>query len=199
MFTGIIEETGEVVSLVKGQGLTDGNLDIEVSCKSILENLKIGDSVAVDGVCQTVTKVSEKTFWVTAIRETLNLTNFCTYEIESLVNLERPLKLNDRLDGHIVQGHVDSTAELIEIKDYGGSKELFYRLKKPELAKYIVHKGSISLSGISLTVASILGEVFSVAIIPKTLERTNLKNIRIGSVVNIEVDMLAKYLEKLMR
>lgn len=198
MFTGIIEECGKVSSLNKGEGSNAGNLDIEIDCKSILKDLKSGDSVAVDGVCQTVTKITEKSFSVTAIQETLNLTNFNYYKLGSLVNLERPLRLSDRLDGHIVQGHVDSVAELIKINDYGGSKELFYKLKNPELSKYIIHKGSITVSGISLTVASIKNDVFSVAIIPKTFEITNLSEAKISSLVNIEVDMLSKYLEKLM-
>ena len=216
MFTGLIEEKGFVLSLMPGAEGKHSNLELEIACKLILEDIKLGDSIAIDGVCQTVTKITDHSFWVTAIDETLKLTNFHTYKAANLrgsdyespenqvllrhaskVNLERCLRPSDRLGGHIVQGHVDGIGTIKHINNLTGSKE-FYIEVPTALSKYIVKKGSIAVSGISLTVTGIEENLFSVAIIPKTLELTVLGELTVGSKVNIEVDIMAKHLEKLL-
>lgn len=192
MFTGLIEEQGHILSLEK-EGT---NLNIEIQAKLILEDLKLGDSIAIDGVCQTVTKITANSFWVTAIDETLKLTNFNGYKQGTQVNLERCLRPMDRLGGHIVQGHVDGIGSLTSIDNADGSYEL--KLQIPQvLAKYVIHKGSIALNGISLTVAEIKKDMVKICIIPKTWEMTNLAQLKIGDQINIEVDQIAKYIEKL--
>lgn len=192
MFTGLVEEIGTITKLER-EGT---NLNIEVTAKQVLEDLKLGDSIAIDGVCQTVTKINPTNFWVTAIDETLKLTNFNDYAVGSKVNLERCLRASDRLGGHIVQGHVDAVARLISIDSVDGSYEVVIEIPT-ELSRYVIHKGSISFNGISLTVAQIKGNQVKVCIIPKTWEMTNLSELKPGSAINLEVDLLAKYLEKL--
>lgn len=208
MFTGLIEEQGKVLSLTR-----DGtNLFIEIQAAEVLSDLKLGDSIAVDGVCQTVTKITDTSFSVTAIDETLKLTNFDTYKEGTQVNLERCLRPTDRLGGHIVAGHVDCIGKIVAIEDCDGSQEFYIQI--PQLqSKYIIYKGSIAVSGISLTVAGVSDKpdsskpklkefsnaqsfVFSLAIIPKTLEITTLGNLKPGDLVNIELDQVAKYIEK---
>ncbi len=192
MFTGLIEEQGNIVSLNREAT----NLNIEIQAKLILEDMKLGDSIAIDGVCQTVTRIGSGGFWVTAIDETLKLTNFNSYKQGTKVNLERCLRPIDRLGGHIVQGHVDGIGILNSITNADGSYEL--QVKIPEsLDKYIIHKGSIALNGISLTVAGIEDNIVKVCIIPKTWEMTNLAQLKTGDQINIEVDQIAKYIEKL--
>lgn len=192
MFTGLIEEIGEVLSLEK----EGSNLNIEIQAKKILEDIKLGDSIAIDGTCLSVTKVTENSFSVTAIDETLGLTIIGAYEVGKKVNLERCLKLSDRLGGHIVSGHIDAVAKVLSVKECNGSWE--YELEFPEkLAKYIIHKGSIAINGISLTVAEVSENRLKVAIIPETYENTNIKCLDSGDSVNIELDMLAKYVEKM--
>lgn len=193
MFTGLIEEQGEIIALDR-QG---SNLNIDIKASLILEDMQLGDSIAIDGVCQTVTKINKQSFEVTAIDETLKLTNFNSYQLGTQVNLERCLKPSDRLGGHIVQGHVDAIGELINSKDMNGSYELSIKIPSI-LSKYIIHKGSIALNGISLTVAGIADDQVKVCIIPKTWELTNLASLKPGSLINIEVDQIAKYVEKLM-
>ncbi len=192
MFTGLIEEQGNIVSLKKEAT----NLNIEVNAKQVLKDLKLGDSIAIDGVCQTVTKIGPKSFWVTAIDETLKLTNFNSYQKGTKVNLERCLRPIDRLGGHIVQGHVDGIGTLASVDNADGSYELKIKIPKA-LGKYIIHKGSIALNGISLTVAAITTNMVKVCIIPKTWEMTNLAQLEIGDQINVEVDQIAKYVEKL--
>jgi riboflavin synthase len=193
MFTGLIEELGTISALEK-----DGsNLNIQINCKEVLSDIELGASIAVDGCCQTVTKFDDKSFWVTAIKETLDLTNFHQLKIGSKVNLERCLRPQDRLGGHIVQGHVDSMAVLDRVDTLEGSYELYFKID-PGAEKYIIYKGSISINGISLTVAGIENSELKVCIIPKTWEMTNLAQLKIGQKVNIEVDQVAKYIEKLI-
>lgn len=193
MFTGLIEEIGVIKSLE-----SDGsNLNIEISCLKVMEDIKLGDSIAVDGVCQTVTKISDSSFTVTAIDETLKLTNFIFYKAGSKVNLERCVRPIDRLGGHIVQGHVDGIIELLKAENKEGSYDLYFKIPE-KFSKYIIHKGSISINGISLTVAGISNTELKVCIIPKTWEMTNLAELKPGSKVNLELDMLAKYIEKLV-
>ena len=193
MFTGLIEELG-TISELKKEGT---NLDIKISCKEVLSDIELGASIAVDGVCQTVTKFDDSSFWVTAIKETLDLTNFHQLEIGSKVNLERCLRPQDRLGGHIVQGHVDSMASLEKVDVLDGSYELYFKLAAGA-SRYIIYKGSISINGISLTVAGIDNDELKVCIIPKTWEMTNLAQLKPGDKVNIEVDQVAKYIEKLI-
>lgn len=191
MFTGLIEEIGTVAKLER-EGT---NLNFKIQASLVMDDIKLGDSIAIDGACQTVTKIDSDGFWVTAIAETLKLTNFGDYQEGTKVNLERCLRANDRFGGHIVAGHVDAVAKITDIKDLDGSKEFFVEVPE-ELSKYIIYKGSITMSGISLTIASIEANVFSVCIIPKTLEMTTLGILQVGDKVNIEPDMVAKYIEK---
>lgn len=191
MFTGLIEEIGLVSSLKP----TDTNLRIQISAKLILEDIKLGDSIAINGVCLTVTEFDDESFSVTAVKETLDVTALKYLKEGDQVNLERCLRPVDRLGGHIVQGHVDTVAECIKIVDQHGSRDLYFQID-PKFSKYIINKGSISISGISLTVVKIEAEIFYVTIIPATWEKTNLSKLNVGNKVNIEVDVLAKYLEK---
>lgn len=192
MFTGLIEELGTIKNLNR----EGSNLHIEVECQTVLDDLKLGDSIALDGVCQTVVKLSPKSFTVTAIEITLQLTNFNDYKVGTRINLERCLRLSDRLGGHIVQGHVDGVGEVVSIENRDGSYEVTISFPQ-ELGKYIIHKGSITINGISLTVASIKNLLLTVCIIPKTWEMTNVSAFHPGTKVNLEVDVLAKYIEKM--
>jgi riboflavin synthase len=193
MFTGLVEELASIKAIEK-----DGsNLNIQIACSKVLEDIELGASIAIDGVCQTVTKFDEASFWVTAIKETLDLTNFQQLEVNSLVNLERCLRPQDRLGGHIVQGHVDSMANLLQVDMLEGSYELYFEID-PQVEKYIIYKGSIAINGISLTVAGIDNGVLKLCIIPKTWEMTNLAQLKIGDKVNVEINQVAKYIEKLV-
>ena len=194
MFTGLIEEVATVKSL-KPLG---SNLKISIAAKLVLEDIKLGDSIAINGVCLTVTDFDSQAFSVEAVKETLNVTALKNLRIGHLVNLERCLRAEDRLGGHIVQGHVDTVAECINIVDQQGSYDLHFRIDTA-YSKYIINKGSISISGISLTVVKIEADTFYVSIIPATWQKTNLSQLQQGDLVNIEVDVLAKYLEKMSK
>lgn len=191
MFTGLIEEIG-IISNIKKQ---NSSLLLTVKCSKILDGLKIGDSVGINGACQTVTEVNSSEFSVFASYETLAVTNFRNLKVGDEVNLERTLRLSDRLDGHIVSGHIDGTATVVAIENIGETAKFSFETTY-ELAKQIVKKGSVSIDGISLTVADINKNVFSVAVIPHTLKSTTLHNLKIGNSVNLETDMIAKYIEK---
>ncbi len=193
MFTGLIEEQGVIKSLTH----EGSNLHIEIKANVVLEDVALGDSIAVDGACQTVVKITDDSFVVTAIDETLKLTNFNAFVIGTKVNLERCLKPSDRLGGHIVQGHVDALAELKSVTDEDGSYVLEFKIPQ-QLSKYIIYKGSIAVNGISLTVAAVNDDSFKVCIIPKTWEMTNLADLKLGDQVNIEPDQIAKYVESLL-
>jgi len=189
MFTGIIEETGKV-SLLNNQAIT-------ILCNKVLENTLLGDSITVNGVCLTVTNISNNSFSADISATTLEVTNFSELQINSIVNLERALTLNTRLGGHIVSGHIDGTARVIFSRKSGEFLEL--GVKIPEnLTKYIIKKGSITINGISLTVADIDNSIITIAVIPHTISKTNLLNLKTNDIVNIEVDVLAKYTEKLL-
>jgi riboflavin synthase len=192
MFTGIVE-TLSVVKELKNSGT---NLDITMQCP-ITHELKVDQSVAHDGVCLTVTSVNsnENTYTVTAIRETLNRSSLSQWEKGHVVNIERCMPANGRFDGHIVQGHVDCTGTIDEIHDVDGSHLVF--ISHPENAGITVGKGSVTLNGISLTIVDSFPDAFSVAIIPYTWEHTNLKNAKAGDLVNIEFDIVGKYLQKM--
>lgn len=192
MFTGIIETLGRVEALQTDQG----NLHITVR-SAIAEELKIDQSVAHNGVCLTVVDLKPGLHTVTAIAETLNKTNIGKLKVGDELNLERCMPMNGRLDGHIVQGHVDQTAQCIGFKELDGSWE--YTFEYDIAAGNItVEKGSICVNGISLTVFNATANTFSVAIIPYTFEHTNLKNVRPGDTVNLEFDIIGKYVARLM-
>lgn len=192
MFTGLIEETG----IVKNTVISKDGMEITISCNKILEDIKLGASICVNGACQTVTAFTNNDFTIQASNETLKVTTFKNLKKNNVVNLERALTLKKRIDGHIVSGHVDCTATFINSKNDGFSKEFFFKLPK-EFSKYVIYKGSIAINGVSLTVASIKDDVFSVELIPTTLNEVNLANLRNGDIVNIETDLFAKYVEKI--
>src|ERR1700712_1158284 len=193
MFTGIIETLGKVVDLQKDQG----NLHITVE-SGIAAELKIDQSVAHNGVCLTVVAVADGKHTVTAIEETLNKTNLGHLKLHEPVNLERCMQMNARLDGHIVQGHVDQTAVCIGFKELDGSWEYTFEYDAA-IGNVTVEKGSICVNGISLTVVNSKANSFSVAIIPYTYEHTNLQQVCEGSVVNLEFDIIGKYVARLMQ
>jgi riboflavin synthase len=191
MFTGIIESLGIIKDLQSEQD----NLHISVDC-SITNELKIDQSVAHNGVCLTVVAIKDNVYTVTAIQETLKKTNVGELKVGSSVNLERAMKLGDRLDGHIVQGHVDQIGTCIEIEETNGSWFFTFEYDS-KLSNITIEKGSITVNGVSLTVVNSAENQFSVAIIPYTYEHTNFKNFKIGSSVNLEFDIVGKYLKKL--
>jgi len=193
MFTGIIETLGTITDLRSDQG----NLHITVE-SSIAAELKIDQSVAHNGVCLTVIALADGKHTVTAIEETLSKTNLGYLKTGDLVNLERCMQMNARLDGHIVQGHVDQTATCIAFNELDGSWEYTFEYDLAS-GNVTVEKGSICVNGISLTVVNSQANSFSVAIIPYTFEHTNLQQVRIGSVVNLEFDIIGKYVARLMQ
>lgn len=197
MFSGIVEEAAEVVAVRKNQG----NIDIDVKCTFVNE-LNIDQSVSHNGVCLTVVSLNDdNTYTVTAIQETLDRSNLGQLKAGSLVNLERSMRLDGRLDGHIVQGHVDTTAVCESIREVDGSAYFRFRYDiDPALAAkgYVtVEKGSVTVNGVSLTVCDSTRDAFSVAIIPYTMEHTNFHAIKEGDRVNIEFDIIGKYLARL--
>ncbi len=193
MFTGIIEETGRVVAFTEGRE----SWRLQVAADVVPGDVKLGDSVAVNGCCLTVTKFDAKHLWFDLLAETRRLTNFSELRADSLVNLERSLRADTRLGGHFVTGHIDAPGH-VEIFEARG-KDHYLKVKVPDgLARYLVYKGSVAIDGISLTVAEVSGDSFAVWLIPHTLAVTNLKNRRAGDRVNLEFDLLAKYVEKLV-
>jgi len=192
MFTGIIEEMGAVSALKKD------NTNLNISIKSDLtDTLKVDQSIAHNGVCLTVVAIDNDVYTVTAIKETLDKSSLKYLKIGDLINLERAMKLGERLDGHIVQGHVDQTAVCIDVKNEKGS--WFFTFEYDSTKNNItIEKGSISINGVSLTVVNSRKNNFSVAIIPYTFENTNFKNIKKGTVVNLEFDVIGKYVARLL-
>lgn len=190
MFTGIAEELG----LVKEFKQKSDTVEIKISCQKVLEDTKLGDSIMTDGVCLTVTEMTDSYYKADIMNESLKKTKFDRSLLGKEVNLERALRFSDRLDGHIVQGHVDGVGRLISIN------KNVYRFKTTrDIGKYIVNKGSIAIDGISLTVSYEQDDIFEVSLIPETLSRTNLKNRRVGDLVNLETDILSRIVEKLNR
>ncbi len=190
MFTGIIEDIGYVLNVEKQKD----NLNFCIKSK-ITDELKVDQSVSHNGVCLTVVKIDKDKYYVTAIKETLKKTNLSFLKVNDLVNLERCLKLGDRLDGHLVQGHVDQTATCTNIIDDNGSK--VYTFHYDDKGNLTVEKGSICVNGVSLTVIGSMKNSFSVAIIPYTMENTNFHKISLGTIVNLEFDILGKYIVKM--
>ena len=198
MFSGIVEEYAEVVSLEKEQE----NLHLTLKC-SFVGELKIDQSISHNGVCLTVVSLSEETYTVTAMKETLERSNLGLLKKGDRVNVERSMPMNGRLDGHIVQGHVDQTAVCTEIKDADGSWYFTFKYRfDKELAKrgYLtVDKGSVTVNGVSLTVCNPTDDTFQVAIIPYTYEHTNFHTIEAGSIANIEFDIIGKYISRMIQ
>ena len=195
MFTGIIEELGTVES---AQARSAGSR-LRVRCKTVLEDMTEGASVAVNGVCLTAVDLRPDSFSADLAPETMQRTNLGELRPGSRVNLERPLSPTGRLSGHIVQGHVDATGEFVSLEPLG-SENWWLRVRAPEeLDPYLVFKGSVALDGISLTIAALEGDVLAVSVIPHTYRNTSLAAYRPGSRVNIECDVLAKHVEKLLR
>ena len=190
MFTGIIEQQATIVSLKK----KDGNLYISLR-SNITQEFKIDQSVSHNGVCLTVVGIQNDLYDVIAIKETLDKSNLESLKKGDLVNIERSLKLGDRLDGHLVQGHIDQTAKCINIVELKGSR--IYTFEYTDQGNFTIEKGSICINGVSLTVLDSMQNSFSVAIIPYTLENTNFNKIEIGVNVNLEFDVLGKYLAKM--
>ncbi len=189
MFTGIVEEVGTVTGL-EGQRLT-------IAAGTVLEDVKLGDSIAVNGACLTVVDFSTSRFSVELAPETLKRTSFGSWVPGRQVNLERPLAVSDRLGGHIVQGHVDATGRITSLKPEGDC--VIFRVASPKrLMPYIVEKGFVAVDGISLTVVKVGASSFSLSVIPYTLTKTNLQNQAKGGRVNLEVDIVAKYVESLL-
>lgn len=198
MFSGIVEECATVVSLVKEQE----NLHLTLKC-SFVSELKIDQSISHNGVCLTVVSLTEETYTVTAMKETLDRSNLGLLKAGDKVNVERSMMMNGRLDGHIVQGHVDQTAVCTEIKDADGSWYFTFKYRfDPEMARrgYItVDKGSVTVNGVSLTVCNPTEDTFQVAIIPYTYEHTNFHTFGVGSIVNLEFDIIGKYISRMMQ
>ena len=196
MFSGIVEEFATVRKLVREQG----NLHLTLTC-SFVNELKIDQSVAHNGVCLTVVDIAGDEYTVTAMSETLERSNIGALEVGDKVNVERSMKMNGRLDGHIVQGHVDITAECVSVRDADGSWYFTFRYPKDAAmaAKgYLtVDKGSVTVNGVSLTVCEPTADSFSVAIIPYTFEHTNFHTIVVGTKVNIEFDIIGKYIARI--
>lgn len=196
MFSGIVEEAATVVSLRKEAE----NLHLTMKC-SFTHELKIDQSVAHNGVCLTVVNIDKDQYTVTAIKETLDRSNLGLFEVGDKVNLERSMLMNGRLDGHIVQGHVDHTAKCVEIREADGSWYFKFEYEfDREMAKkgYLtVDKGSVTVNGVSLTVVAPTNNTFEVAIIPYTYEHTNFHQLKVGSTVNIEFDIIGKYISRI--
>lgn len=191
MFTGIIETLG-IIKDIQKEG---DNLHITIA-SSITNELKIDQSVSHNGVCLTVVAISGDEYTVTAIKETILKTNLAEWKVGDIVNLERAMKLGDRLDGHIVQGHVDQTGECISIEEANGSWYFTFKYDR-KLNNITIEKGSITINGVSLTVLNSKDDEFSVAIIPYTFEHTNFKNFIIGTKINLEFDVIGKYVSRL--
>lgn len=194
MFSGIVEETGKVVALDKEQD----NLHITLTC-SFVDELKIDQSISHNGVCLTVVKKTDATYTVTAIHETLIKSNLGLLKVGDEVNLERSTRLDARMDGHIVQGHVDQTATCINVEEAEGSWYFTFEYEPASAEHITVEKGSISIDGVSLTVVNSKDKSFQVAIIPYTYDVTVFHNYKAGTVVNLEFDVIGKYVAKIVK
>ena len=193
MFTGLVEELGTLQSMTRGSR----SCVLTIGCKTVLEGSKIGDSIAVNGVCLTVTSMGGSYFTADAMPETLDRSSLGELKTGSVVNLERAMPSDGRFGGHIVSGHIDGTGTISNIQK--DDNAVWYTVAaEPRILRYIVEKGSITIDGISLTVAYVDESVFKVSIIPHTQEVTSLKEKKIGSIVNLECDIIGKYVEKLI-
>ncbi|KAA3618470.1 MAG: riboflavin synthase [Calditrichaeota bacterium] len=193
MFTGLIEELGNIKKI----NPIKGGLNLLIGAKDILDDLSVDDSVAVNGVCLTATKITDSGFWVDAVGETLQKTTIGKFKTNQKVNLERAVSLNTRLGGHMVQGHVNGKAVISRITKLGKNYALDVIIDK-QLERYTILEGSISLDGISLTIARLSGTSIGINIIPHTWANTNLAQLKVGDHMNVEVDVIAKYVERLL-
>ena len=192
MFTGIIENLSEIKEINK----EGDNLSISL-ISEITNELKIDQSLSHNGVCLTVVDINNNIYKVTAIKETILKSSIKDWKIGDIINIERAMKLGDRLDGHMVQGHVDQTAICTKISEENGSWYFYFEYQRS--SNLTIEKGSISINGVSLTIVESMDNGFSVAIIPYTYENTNFKNIKVGDLVNIEFDMIGKYIHKIIK
>jgi len=193
MFTGLIEDIGSILKMeTRGKSVL-----ITISCSPVLDDLKMGDSISVDGVCLTITQVMTQAFSVEASEETAMRTTLGNKKPKQKVNLERAIKLNNRLGGHLVSGHVDEIAKITSITPKGSYRKITFQIPQ-KITKYLVEKGSVAIDGISLTINEVKSDRFSVNVIPYTAYHTTLASKKIGDEVNIEVDILGKYVEKLI-
>ena len=200
MFTGLIEEVGRALRVEKSTGEGARVARLVVSAPRLAQELKRGDSICVNGVCLTAVEVAPGSVTADLAAETVARTSFAYIAEGAEVNLELPMRAGGRMGGHVVQGHVDGVARLLALEKVEGGEDYWLRCEIPaELAKYVVFKGSIAIEGISLTVARIEGTAVSVAVIPHTYEATNLKSLKAGDALNLEVDILAKYAEKMLK
>ena len=194
MFTGIVEEVGAIKHIKRGQH----SAILTIQAKTVLEETRLGDSIAVNGICLTVTRLFPDGFSADVMHETLNRSSLARLTEGSMVNLERAMAANGRFGGHIVAGHVDGVGHIANIRK--DDTAVWYTVHAgPEILRYVVEKGSISIDGISLTVAAVDGDGFSVSTIPHTVAQTNLNQRRRGDSVNLETDVVGKYIEKLLR
>jgi len=194
MFSGIIEEIGKIKQIEKMQG----GLRLVISAKLITDDLKLGDSVSVDGVCLTVNSFNSNSFTADAVGETLKKSTISDIRKETFINLERAIKYNQRIGGHLVQGHVNSVAKILQIKKLGENYSL--EIELPEnIIKYVIKEGSIAIDGISLTIAEVINNRIIISVIPHTWQHTTLQYKNKEDLVNIEVDFIAKYIENFMK
>ena len=193
MFTGIIEEIGKIEKIIP----ISGGITIKIKAEKILEDIRVNDSVCIDGVCLTVTKLDKNSFWADAVGATLDKTTFNKVKEDTLVNLERSVRLSDRLGGHLVQGHVNGIGTITEIQKLGENYSVKVVIPE-ELERYLIKEGSIAINGISLTIADLDKNEISISVIPHTWQNTNFKDKKLNDKVNIEIDILAKYVEKLL-
>lgn len=191
MFTGIIEELG-IIKAIRSQS---GGIRLSVEGKVVMEGMKTGDSIAVNGACLTVTEFNSAVFSADVSRETVDKTGIGKFRVGDKVNLERPLRLSDRLGGHLVAGHVDTVGVIRGIINKEDAAIFTFEAPK-EVTKYLIYKGSVAIDGVSLTVNEVMGSRFSVSIIPHTARMTTLGFKKIGDTVNLEADMIGKYVEK---
>ncbi len=192
MFTGIVEETGTVTAFTRGADAWK----LQIEARVALNDAALGDSIAVNGCCLTLTKFDATHMWFDVLEETRRLTNLATITAGAAVNLERALRFGGKIGGHFVTGHIDGQGVIETFEPRGA--DFYLRVKAPAgLGRYLIHKGSITIDGISLTVAEVAGDTFAVWIIPTTIQVTNLREKQAGSPVNLEFDLLGKYVEKL--
>jgi riboflavin synthase len=196
MFTGIIEEVGRVDRIAE----KNGGRRITVSSSQLVKELKKGDSIAVSGVCLTAVEITPHSFSADLAQETWKRTSFFRIKKNALVNLELPMRADGRFGGHIIQGHVDGAGKLVALDKIRGAADYWLQIEIPAtLGRYVIFKGSLAIEGISLTVAKIEGTKVTAAIIPHTVKMTNLSSLKSGDPVNLEVDVIAKYVEKMMK